>query len=308
MRLIGLSALRPGGGFDRQYELLVERLGAGQGFSARYLEPRSLREEVDDLSGRGPSHPDESGVLAERIRALEAKISERLLGATENLRRYAMFLLRAFYYEELAAAFSLSYVPHTFRAEALLELKRERDRPPTWMFHMYASQVAAAARAGLARQLDLHLTADIPPIASWIAHDVNSRSDLLPLALEVRATEPARNFRRWVMEKERILQQESRLTDLKKAEDELTGVIADLGVELLGHKRSGGHPITLKLTTGISPVGGEAATDIVLRSPLWLKRVLRRRQPYLTFFSRLTRELVDGDVTPFEKRLRQLPL
>jgi hypothetical protein len=140
-------ALRPSGGLDQQHELLIERLGAGQSFSAHYLEAQPLREEVYDLSGRGPSYPDESGVLAERIRALEAKIDERLLGATEDLRLYAMFLLRAFYYEELAAAFSLSYVPHTFRGEALLALKLERDRPPTWMFHMYASQVAAATRA-----------------------------------------------------------------------------------------------------------------------------------------------------------------
>ena len=134
-----------------------------------------------------------------------------------------------------------------------------------------------------------------------------SRSDLLPRALEVRATEPARSFRRWVTEQERNLQKESQLTAVKKAKDELTEIVAELGVELLGQKRSGGHPITLKFTTGIPPLAGEVSTDVVLRSPLWLRRVLRRRRPYLTFFSRLTRELVDGDVVPFEKRLRQLP-
>ena len=298
-------ALRPGGGLDRQHELLVERLGAGQSFSAHYLGPRPLREEIFDLSGRIPYA--DAGVLAERIRALEGKIGEHLLGATEDLRLYAMFLLRAFYYEELAAAFSLSYVPHTFRAEALLALKRGSGGPPTWGFHVYTSQVAAAARVALAKQLDLDVTVNVPPIASWIAHDVNSCSDLLPRALEVRATEPARNFRRWVTEQERNLQKESQLTAVKKAKDELTEIVAELGVELLGQKRSGGHPITLKFTTGIPPLAGEVSTDVVLRSPLWLRRVLRRRRPYLTFFSRLTRELVDGDVVPFEKRLRQLP-
>lgn len=298
-------ALRPDGGLDRQHELLVDRLGAGQSFSAHYLRPRPLREEIIDLSGH-IRNVDEGGVLAVRIRALEAKIDERLLGATEELRLYSMFLLRAFYYEELAAAFSLSYVPHTFRAEALLALKGGSGGPSTWEFHMYTSQVAAAARVALAKQLDV--TVNVPPIASWIAHDVNSCGDLLPRALEVRATEPARNFRRWVTEQERDLQKETRLTAVKKAKDELAEIVAELGVELLGKKRSGGHPVTLKFTTGITPLaGGEASTDVVLRSPLWLKRVLRRRRPYLTFFSRLTRELVDGDVVPFEKRLRQLP-
>ena len=299
-------ALRPDGGLDRQYEMLAERLGPGQSFSALYSEPRPLQEEVRDLYGRRLLLAGGDGVLTDRIRALEGTIGARLLGATEDLRLYVMFLLRAFYYEELAAAFSLSYVPHTFRAEALLALKGGSSRPSTWMFHMFTSQAAAAARAALAEQLDV--TVNVPPIASWIAHDVNSRSDLLPRALEVRATEPARSFRRWVMVQERNLQNEVRLADVKKAEGELREIVEELGVELLGEERLGGHPVTFKFTAGIpSLVGGEASTDVVLRSPLWLKRALQRRRPYLTFFSRLTRELVDGDVVPFEKRLRQLP-
>ena len=144
-------ALRPGGGLDRQYELLVERLGAGQSFSAHYLGPRPLREEIIELSGRGLAYADEGGVLAERIRALEGRIGERLLGATEDLRLYAMFLLRAFYYEELAAAFSLSYVPHTFRAEALLALKRG-ERRTTHVDVSYVHQPGCCCRPRRARQ------------------------------------------------------------------------------------------------------------------------------------------------------------
>jgi len=44
----------------------------------------------------------------------------------------------------------------------------------------------------------------------------------------------------------------------------LTEIVAELGVELLGHKRLGGHPITLKLTAGIPEISGEVSKDIVL--------------------------------------------
>src|SRR5262249_28960881 len=136
-------ALRPGGGLDQQHELVLERLGAGQSFSTLYSEPRALRTEVIDLlfGDRVSYYDQEDVVMPERIQALMDTIGERLHGATEDLRLYAMFLLRAFYYEELAIAFSLSYVPHTFRAEALLALERESGGPATSRFHMYTSQV-----------------------------------------------------------------------------------------------------------------------------------------------------------------------
>ena len=299
-------ALRPAGGFARQHELLVDRLGSGHTVSTLYREPRPLRNEILDLLFGERLRLGEEVNLPERIQTLEADIAGRLRGATESRRLYAMFLLRAFYYEELAGSFSLSYVPHTYRADALLALTRERGGAPSWMFHMYTVQVAAAARDELAKQLDLQVTVNAPPIASWIAHDVTSRRDLLPRAVALRQTEPAKNFRLWVAEHERLLQEERRLPVVKKAKDELATIVAELGGELLGHARSGGHPITLKLTTGIPELSGEVSTDIVLRSPLWLKRALRRRRPHLTFFSLMTRELVTSDVVPFDKRLRQL--
>lgn len=300
--------LRPGGGLARQHKQLADRLGVGQSFSALYSGPRRLRQEIVDLLyGDHPPQLDKGNGLPERIQALEGKIAAGLDRGNEDRRLYAMYLLRAFYYEELAAAFSLSYVPHTFRAQALLALRPEPGRPPTWMFHMYTGQAAAAVRAALAEQLDLDLTINVPPIASWIARDVDSRKDLLPRALELRASEPARVFRRWVIEQERLLQAESQLTAIKRAKDELRDIVADLGVRLLGDKRVGGHPVRLKLTLGVPGLSAEASTEeVVLRKPLWLKQALRRRRPYLTFFSQLTRDLVSGGVVPFSKRLRQL--
>jgi hypothetical protein len=300
--------LRPEGGLARQHEQLVECLGVGQSFSTLYREPRPLRQEIVDLLfGDYPPQFDKGNGLPERIQTLEDRIAAGLERAEEDRRLYAMYLLRAFYYEELAAAFSLSYVPHTFRAQALLALRPERGGPPTWMFHMYTGQLAAAVRAAFAEQLELDLTINIPPIASWIARDVDSRGDLLPRALELRASQPARDFRGGVIKQERLLQAESQLTAIKKAKDELKEIVADLGVRLLGNRRVGGHPVNLKLTLGVPGLSAEASTEeVVLRKPLWLKQALRRRRPYLTFFSQLTRDLVSGGVVPFSKRLRQL--
>jgi hypothetical protein len=300
-------ALRPEGGLDRQHELLVQRLGSGSTVSTLFREPRDLHNEILDLLF-GENLPNgENADLSARIQSLEADIALRLRDVTEDRRLYAMYLLRAFYYEELATAFSLSYAPHTYRADALLALAGGRGGPPSWMFHRYATQLAASARNQLAEQLDLKITVDAPPIASWIAHDVSSRSELLPRALELRATEPATAFRRWITEHEGMLQQERGLPHLRQAQRELEEIVAEIGVELVGNKRSGGHPITLKLTTGLPEVSGEVSTDVVLHSPSWLKRALHRRRPHLTFFSQMTRQLLSGDVVPFDKRLRQLP-
>lgn len=57
-----------------------------------------------------------------RLRALVDVIDSELQGTPIPYWRYCMFLLRAFYYEELAGELSLSSVPHTYRAEAMLAL------------------------------------------------------------------------------------------------------------------------------------------------------------------------------------------
>jgi hypothetical protein len=296
----------------RQHDLLVQQLGAGQPLSPLYGAPRDLRREILDLYGYGSpeglaSKLDNEEAGLARIRTLEDKIAERLGGSSQDRRLYAMFLLRAFYYEELAAAFSLSYVPHTFRAQALLAIPR-RGEPAPGAFVDYATQLAAATRAELGKRLGgFNVTIDIPPIAAKIARDVKSRGELLPAALEIRATEPATAFRRWVAEQERLLQQQTDLLAIEKAKTELNEIVAELAVELLGNKREGGHPMTVNLNVGVPPLSAGVSTEVVLRAPSRLRRALRRRRPYLTFFSQLSRDVVSGNVPPFSKRLGELP-
>jgi hypothetical protein len=296
----------------RQQDLLTEQLRAGQMISPLYGEPRDLRQEIIELYGDYRVHLmlDNDEAELRSIRLLEDKVAERLNGASKDRKLYAMFLLRAFYYEELAATFSLSYVPHTFRAQALLAIPRPRGGPLPGAFIEYATELAGASRAELGQRLGFDVSIDFPPIAARIARDVESRGELLPAALELRASESARAFRSWVADQERLLQAEGNLLSTERAKDELAEIVRELGVQLLGNKREGGHPITLKLTAGMSPVGpsGEASSEVMLRAPSWLRRVLRRRRPYLTFFSELTRDLITGSVMPFSKRLRQLPL
>jgi hypothetical protein len=298
------------GELDRQHDLLMAQLGAGEKLSSLYDAPRDLHEEIYSLY-RNYQLPysmlegDQAGFG--RNRALEEKIADQLRDASEERKLYVMFLLRAFYYEELASIFSLSYVPHTFRAPALLALARQGGGPSSGAFTEYVSGLAVASRAALGQQLGFDVTVDFPPIASRIARDVASREELLPAAMEFRSTDSARIFRGWVADQERVLQKEGNLLPAKRAKEELTEIVAELGAELLGNKREGGHPITLKLTVGVPPVAGEASSEVILRAPSWLRRALRARRPYLTFFSQLARDLVSGNVTPFSKRLRELP-
>lgn len=92
---------------------------------------------------------------------------------------------------------------------------------------------------------------------------------------------------------------------------ELGWIVADLRTELLGADAVGGHPVTLRVTSGGVPAipglpQGEVETEVHVRSPAWLRRLLRRRRPHLSFFSQLSRELVTGNIAPFHQRLREL--
>lgn len=313
-------ALRSGG-LARQYEFLTEKLGADQNFSPLYARERDLRGEIIDLyrteTFELPPTLDQAAFGP--ILACEDAISKALSGASEGHRLYAMFLLRAFYYEELAAAFSISYVPHTFRAQALFALPRERGGPSTGAFGTYVRDLAGAARGELGRELEqefgFEVTVDVPPIASRIARDVESRSGLLPAALELRDSESARDFRRWVRDQELLLQRQRDPPAIRTAMNELNEVVANLRVELLGAKAEGGHPITIKGSAGVPPFATiEISTERTVRAPAWLRRgpswlqrALPRRRPYLTFFSQLARDQVGGRVAPFGARLRELP-
>jgi hypothetical protein len=242
---------------------------------------------------------------------LETAIATRLDGAPEDFARYAIFMLRAFYYEELADAFSLSYVPHTFRSHALLALPREDNAPPSAAFATYATRLAAATR----RELDgFDMTLDFPPIAARLARDVGSRRYLVQAALELRETEPAREFRRWVGDQQRLVRLRNQPVKVDNAKRELTAIVSKLGAEVRRDRPEQGHPITLRITLGVPPITAQLASEEIRlsapswiqRAPSWLQRALPPQPPYLKFFSQLARDSVAGYVAPFNKRLREL--
>jgi hypothetical protein len=248
------------GGLEQQYELIATRLRAGRIVSPLYAAPRDLREEIIELCRT--RNAEVSGWLDERqnapIRDLERAIAMRFDGAPDGFVRYAIFMMRAFYYEELADEFSLSYVPHTFRAHALLTLPREGNAPPTAAFATYATRLAAATRRELA---GFDVTLDFPPIAARLARDVASRGYLVQAALELRETESAREFRRWVSDQQRLVRLRTEPLKVENAKRELTAIVSELGVELLGHRREHGHPITLRITLGVPPITAQLSSD-----------------------------------------------
>lgn len=205
-------------------------------------------------------------------------------------------------------------MPHTFRAQALVALPRARRGPSTGAFGAYIKELAGSARDELAQELGFEVTVDVPPIAARIARDVESRSGLLPTALELRGSESARDFRRWVREQELLLQRQDDPLAVRAAMNELNEVVTNLRVELLGAQPEGGHPITIKASAGIPVAKVEVSTERTGRTPAWLRsgqswlqRALGRRRPYLTFFSQLAHDQVSGRIGPFGIRLRELP-
>ncbi|AZM56370.1 hypothetical protein DMA15_30445 [Streptomyces sp. WAC 01529] len=305
------------GELAEQHRLLLSRLGGGELFSAhfnRYYGLTDIRPEVEHLY-RSDATILRQALAGEaafsRVHALEDAIDRALQGASDAFRRYCMFLLRAFYYEELADKLSLSYMPHTYRAEAMLKLPRPGGGPSTREFAGEVVKQTGRVRAELASAVRLSVTIDMPAIASMLAHSVGSRSELLAAATELRGRESVAAFRRWVREQELALQHQSDLLRLRKAMGELEGIVADLRTELLGANVAGGHPVTLRVTTaGVPVIPGfpviEGETEVHVRSPAWLRRLLRRRLPHLTFFSQLSRELATGKIAPFHQRLREL--
>jgi hypothetical protein len=82
------------GGVARQYELLVEQLGAGQTFSPLYEKERDLRHEIIHLfrtaTDELPPALDNDEAGLEHILVLEDEIAKSLDGAPEDFRRCAM--------------------------------------------------------------------------------------------------------------------------------------------------------------------------------------------------------------------------
>ncbi|XGX80662.1 hypothetical protein LQK93_03502 [Terrabacter sp. BE26] len=234
-------------------------------------------------------------------------LRELLEGLESNLASYAMFAFRGFYYEELAHLRSISYAPHCWRSP-LIDSDSNRG---SFRFAEFALDLAVELRRELAQRLNGEfgvgaLDAELPLLASYIASQAGRRSELLPIALELRANRKVIAFRRWVEHLETAIATQSDLRGLGAASIELQELLTDLGREL-GLRKSpenAGQAIKLKLAVPF-PLGvASAERTIHPKIPLAWRRIFRRRT-HLLFLRDLTKRALE--ISPFVVAFGRLP-
>jgi hypothetical protein len=243
----------------------------------------------------------------------EVRELERLLrGQPASVASFAMFAFRGFYYEELAHLLSISYLPHSFRAGVLandVTATRTSFAKVTLdtigdLRRAYAQQLGPE----LSQQLNSELAGpaldgEFPLIASYVAGQATSRSDLTRVALEIRGTSAARQFRQWVARVQSAIDQQARLRVIRDAAQELADLCRDLRREL----RIDGAPhtqITVKLAAPGGIAGVEMPVTVPLGLPPWLTRIFHRR-PHLEFLRKLANSEIE--FAPFALRYQALP-
>lgn len=213
-------------------------------------------------------------------------IEHALSHLPRDLVSLATFVFRGFYYEDLAHLYSVSYVPHTWRAAFLDD---PGQRLPD--FGRYVLGAASELREELSRRLNNEFgrtvfTEEFPVMASYVAAHTTSRHDLLQTAVQIRESESATRFRSWVAEIESSVRDQRGLKDVNRARTELRTTLESLGREL-GVRPDERARQKIKIKVGV-PVAS-AETDFALRAPGWLDALLHRRT-HLTFLRQLAIE------------------
>jgi hypothetical protein len=267
-----------------------------------YTSPRQFTEMLR------MSVSDESFKAAEQ----EVRELERLIRSeSASVGSFAMFAFRGFYYDELAHLLSISYLPHSFRAGVLAH----DVSAPRVSFAKLAVGAIGSLRTAyigqlgpqLSQQLNSEtarpaLVGDFPLIASYVAGQATSRGDLIRVALEVRDSPAARQFRQWVIGVQSAIDEQARLRVIRDAATELAELCHDLQHEL----RITGDPhvpVTVKVAIPGGLAGVEVPVSVRSGLPSWLARVLHRR-PHLTFLRDLA---ISGiEIAPFAVRYQAL--
>lgn len=245
--------------------------------------------------------------VSKKLRELEAVISRQ----TPDVANFAMFAFRGYYYEELAHLLSMSYIPHSFRSGVLAE----DGRADRGMFLRLALESAGDLRKSYIKELGPKISAQLnselsappfraslPLIATFVAAHANRRSELMPIALEIRNSASARRFRQWVSNVQSAIDEQARLQVIRNAREDLSDLCSDLRKELrLAHTPA--TEITMKLAVPTGAFAVDIPVSIRAGFPQWLKRVLHRR-PHLRFL----RDLALGGIefAPFELRYSSL--
>lgn len=290
------------GVIEHEAELFNSRR-IGLAVPAFYTNPRQFAEML------------RQSVSAESFKAAQPEIREieRLLhGQPTIVASFAMFTFRGFYYNELAHLLSISYLPHSFRAGVLAH---NVIATRTSFAKLTLGTIGGLRRSyirqlgpQLSQQLNSELvgpslTGEFPLIASYVASQATSRSDLIRIALEIRDSAPARRFRHWVTGVQSAIDEQARLRVIRDAAQELADLYRDLRREM----RIADDPRTTEVTVKLAIPGNIASLEMPVtvrpELPPWLTRILHRR-PHLAFLRDLA--LSGIEVAPFASRYQEL--
>jgi hypothetical protein len=251
--------------------------------------------------------PEAISSIENELRTLEVMLSNQ----PHDVANFAMFAFRGFYYAELAHLLSISYNPHSFRSGILaqddqtgratfarLALGTIQDLRRDYIEEL-GPQISAQLNAEFAGP---SLRIDLPLIASYIAGHASRRSELIPIALEVRNSSSAHRFRQWVSKVQSAIDEQARLQIVREARQELGELSSDLRREMR-LTRAPSTQVTLKLAVPTGVIGADIPVTIRAGLPGWLERVLHRR-PHLRFLRDLA--LSGIEFAPFERTYRTL--
>jgi hypothetical protein len=232
-------------------------------------------------------------------------LSRLLEGADRAVKNYAAFAFGGFFYQAVAHAYSVSYVPHTWRSGLVARGMGGEQLD----FGKYAVGVAGDVRQTLTKRLNSEfggavLEEEFPVIASYVVSQVSRRSELLRAAVEIRETPPAKAFRQWTAEIQSALRDQRDLPLVKKAAKELTVLAKDLGREFGVAEPSAKQDFTIRAQVPSGVLSAETKLGVPKTAPKWMRRILHRRT-YFVFLRDLARK--SASLPPFIERFRALP-
>lgn len=233
-----------------------------------------------------------------------AEIKNDLRRANQTVSNYAMFAFRGFYYQQIAHLYSISYTPHTWRSD-LVEFDIN-NRGINFAEHI--SGKMQGIRKDLAKKLNLEFgvtgfSSDFPVFASYIAHQCNSRSQLLRTALEIRKSSSAKNFRNWIHETQKHINNQADLPKIFRAQEELESIVVDIRKEFGLSDKAKTEQIKIKLGVPVISAEIEAPVTFPASMPSWLGEIFHRRT-HLVFLRSVMES--SANLSPFAIRFQQL--
>lgn len=279
--------------------------------SGRLLRDLGFIADSDDIRILPPLYRDSAQFVELTLRGVDRAHEEtvarelndlaRVLdGNGEAVRGLAHFAFRGFYYQGLAHAAGVPYMPHTWRSRLI----ENRLRPRSVRFRDLVMDRVGLIRGGMRDRVNggfggAAISADFPLIASYVVGQCDSRAALLATAVEVRRSAGATALRKWIHGIEDKLRNQEDLVAIRAAQDELSTLVHETEREL-GLTRAEKQQVTL--TLGVPMFSAETTTALPARSRR--PRLLWPRRPHLVFLRELARE--SARLAPFDVAFRRL--